>query len=62
MKRLTRDQLEDLRELVQQEMNGIESGDLAVADPAGALCELRDLRTDLEAMYHVTPDTGTELL
>lgn len=62
MKQLTRYQLEGLRELVQQEMDGIESGDLVVADPAGALCELRDLRTDLEAMYHATRDAGTELL
>jgi hypothetical protein len=61
MKQLTRDQIEVLRELVQQEMTGIEDGDLVVADPAGILCELRDLRTDLEAMYHATPDTGTEM-
>jgi hypothetical protein len=62
MKQLTRHQLEGLRELVQQEMNGIENGDLVVADPAGTLCELRDLRTDLETMYHATPTTGTEML
>jgi hypothetical protein len=62
MKRLTRDQIEVLRELVQQEMNGIERGELVVDDPAGILIELRDLRTDLEAMYHATRDAGTELL
>lgn len=62
MKRLTRDQIEALRELVQQEMNGIERGELVVADPAGILIDLRDLRTDLEAMYHGTPEIGTELL
>lgn len=56
MKRLTQDQIEVLRELVQQEMKGVESGELAVSDPAGILIELRDLRTDLEAMYH---DTST---
>jgi hypothetical protein len=60
MKQLTRDQIEVLRELVQQEMSGIEDGDLVVA--AGTLCELRDLRTDLETMYHATPTTGTEML
>jgi len=50
--KLTPDQIEVLRELVQQEMNGIERGELVFDDPAGTLIELRDLRTDLEAMYH----------
>lgn len=63
MKRFTRDQIEVLRELVQQEMKAIERGELAIDDPHGTLVELRDLRTDLEAMYHATPTTfGTELL
>lgn len=60
MKQLTRDQIEVLREMVQQDITDLEG--IATDANASILTELHELRTTLEAVYHATPDTGTELL
>jgi hypothetical protein len=51
MRQLTPDQIAVLIELVRQEISGVEDGDIVTADPAGTLIDLRDLRSDLQAMH-----------